>query len=240
MSIWALCEGDNYCNRIDVEPWRVVEFQHILSSRDLVDSSKEHDLLEELLESSKPRIADTTHYLIFTPFRYPPLKYGSRFGQVFEGSLWYGSLELKTAFYEVAYYRLKFFDDSDANLGNVEIPMTAFKTHIKTEKGVDLTKAPFREHQIKISSPASYEYSQPLGTEMRQSGVEAFLFMSARIQDFGKNVAAFTPEVFIKNNEQYITNMQSWECWADNRSIEFTRIDYRGKKEKYVCLKEYF
>lgn len=109
MNIWALCEGNQFISSISVEPWRVVEDQHVLSSRDLVDSIEEHDLLEELIEESKPIIEKKKNYLIFTPFRYPPLKYGSRFGSTFEPSLWYGSLQLETAFTEVAYYRLKFF-----------------------------------------------------------------------------------------------------------------------------------
>jgi hypothetical protein len=94
----------------------MVEAQHISSSRDLVESREEHDLLEELLENSKPQIVNNIHYLIFTPFRYPPLKYGSRFGSNHEPSLWYGSINLHTALAEVAFYRLKFFEDTSADL----------------------------------------------------------------------------------------------------------------------------
>lgn len=113
MNLWALCEGETHQKKITAEPWRVVEAQHISSSRDLVDTLEEHDLLEELIEESKPSIAKDKHYLIFSPFRYPPLKYGSRFGSLYEPSLWYGSLELETAFAEVAYYRLQFFRDCE-------------------------------------------------------------------------------------------------------------------------------
>lgn len=74
MNIWKLCEGNQYISTISVEPWRVVEDQYILSARDLVDSIEEHDLLEELIEESKPFIEKGKNYLIFTPFRYPPLK----------------------------------------------------------------------------------------------------------------------------------------------------------------------
>lgn len=80
----------------------------------------EPKLCENQASTSKPSINKDIHYLIFTPFRYPPLKYGSRFGRAFEPSLWYGSLQLKTAFAEVAYYRLRFFHDTEANLGYLE------------------------------------------------------------------------------------------------------------------------
>ena len=169
MSIWSECHGLKFRKVIDLNPWRMVEAQHISSSRDLVDNREEHDLLEKLLENSKPQIANNKHYLIFTPFRYPPLDYGSRFGTTFEPSLWYGSINLYTALAEVAFYRLKFFDDTSANLEYIEIQMTAFQTYIQTEKGIDLTEPPFNKYQDKISNKISYDYSQRLGTEMREA-----------------------------------------------------------------------
>ncbi len=225
MSIWEESKGRKYKKEISAEPWRVVEAQHILSARDLVDTRKEHDLLEELLEESKPPVDKKKHYLIFTPFRYPPLDYGSRFGRIFEPSLWYGSLELETAFAEVGYYRLQFFKDSEADLEHIEIPMTAFKTYLSTDKGIDLTSPPFNAYAEKISNKSSYEYSQPLGTSMREENIEAFIFNSARAKDKGNNIAVYTPEVFKKKNDQYINNQQNWICFATKKLIEFTRLE---------------
>ena len=53
--------------------WRIVEAQHIASTMKIVDSQDEQDLLETLLESSKPvqpAIAERLDYLLITPFRY--------------------------------------------------------------------------------------------------------------------------------------------------------------------------
>ncbi len=237
MRLWNTCAGEKHRTHIETEAWRVVEAQHVSSSRDLVDSIEEHDLLEELLEESKPKIAKIAtnkHYLIFTPFRYPPLKYGSRFGRQYEPSLWYGSMDLQTVFSEVAYYRLKFFDDTTANLGFSEIPITVFSAYLKSSHGIDLTDHPFTDHQDKISSRQSYEYSQALGTDMRQSGIEAFIFASARasktVKSMGKNIAAFTPEVFIKKDNQYVSNMTNWQCLANKNNIEFTRLDILSRE----------
>lgn len=224
MSIWAICEGNKHLCSFDLFPWRVVEDQHTSSTRDLVDTREEHELLEELLEASKPPVAKTQHYLIFTPFRYPPLKYGSRFGQVYEVGVWYGSIELKAALAEVAYYRLKFFEDSHANLGYIEIPMTAFNACISTQKGIDLTKLPFQPYESQISDQDNYTGSQSLGTDMRKSGVEVFIYTSARAKN-AKNVGAFIPTVFKKKKDQYIANMQNWRCFASKDTIEFTRHD---------------
>lgn len=227
--IWALCHGSKHLQEITIKPWRVVEAQHVLSTRDLVDSREEHDLLEELIESSKPLIEQEKNYLIFTPFRYPPLKYGSRFGTSIEPSLWYGSLELETAFTEVAYYRLKFFEDTDADLGYIELSMTAFTAYLHTERGIDLTREPFNEHTDKISDKYRYEDSQQLGGCMRADDIHAFLYRSARAPE-STNVAAFTPSVFHHQKNQFIHNLQNWTCFGNKRVIEFSRRDRLGAK----------
>ncbi len=230
MNVWELCEGRQYIKPLSVEPWRVVEAQHILSSRDLVDSREEHDLLEELLEQSKPAIEKEKNYLIFTPFRYPPLKYGSRFGRTFEPSLWYGSIELETAFTEVAYYRLKFLNDTQGDLGYLEISMTAFTAFLTTQKGLDLTETPFNQYVEQISDKNDYAYSQRLGSSMRQEQVEAFIYPSARTASKAKNIAAYIPAVFKMKKNQYVNNQQTWICLASKQVIEFTRMGILGKE----------
>jgi hypothetical protein len=217
----------------------MVEAQHISSSRDLVESREEHDLLEQLLENSKPSIVNNKHYLIFTPFRYPPLKYGSRFGNTYEQSLWYGSINLLTALAEVAFYRLKFFSDTSADLEYIETPMTAFKAYIQTEKGIDLTASHFKKYQDKISNKKSYADSQKLGAEMRDANIEAFIFTSARDKMFGKNVAAFTPDVFKMKDNQYITEIQTWRCIANQNVIEFTRDEILCRKHHEFFKEEF-
>lgn len=231
MNIWELCEGKRFTKAISVDPWRVVEAQHILSSRDLVDSREEHELLEDMIEESKPPIEKEKNYLIFTPFRYPPLRYGSRFGRIFEPSLWYGSLDLETAFTEVAYYRLKFFADTSADLGYIEISMTAFTAFLKCDIGIDLTEQPFNKYTKEISHKNTYEYSQLLGTSMREEQIEAFVYCSARTHEKRKNIAALTPSVFQLKKNQYVANQQNWKCFANKKLIEFTRIEVLGKKQ---------
>lgn len=225
MTIWEECNGLNHLIPLTLEPWRIVEAQHISSSRDLVDTIEEHDLLETLLEETKPFISPQKHYLIFTPFRYPPLKYGSRFGSLDQPSLWYGSLELETAFAEVAYYRRQFLKDTHGALGYIETPVTAFSTYLKTQRGIDLTHIPFDNYHKLISSKENYTYSQSLGTAMRQAHIEAFIYFSARTDNPSKNIAAYTPNVFHMKKNQYIHNQQNWTCIANKNSIEFIRCD---------------
>jgi hypothetical protein len=233
MSIWEACEGQKHLGLLEEEPWRVVEAQHILNSRDLVDDIEEYEVLEDLLEQSKPELSVATpNPLIFTPFRYPPLDYGSRFGRVFEPSLWYGSLNINTALTEVAYYRLKFNQDTEADLGYVETLLTAFNVFIKTNRGINLTEPPFAAYRTDISSKNSYDASQQLGSDMRANQVDAFVFYSARcsIED-SKNIAIYETPVFHHKQGQYTYNQQTWKCVASNIKAEMTRTDALGKHQ---------
>lgn len=239
MSIWSESKGMLLRKSFNLEPWRMVESQHISSSRDLVDSREEHDILESLLDHSKPNVINNKHYLIFTPFRYPPLKYGSRFGNTYEPSIWYGSLNFQTVLAEVAFYRLKFFDDTSADLEYIDIPMTAFKAYIKTINGIDLTSSHFEKYQDKISDKISYEHSQQLGSEMRESNIDAFIFTSARDKALGKNLGVFTQDVFEMKHDQYITNMQNWRCIASKNNIEFMRNDIICRKHHEFSKEEF-
>jgi hypothetical protein len=229
MTIWETCKGASQIDTINLEPWRVVEAEHILSARDLVDTLEEHDLLEELLESAKPPIEKQKNYLIFTPFRYPPLKHGSRFGGIHEQSLWYGSIKLETAFTEVAYYQLKFFQDTKANLGYIETDLTAFNTHIRTAKGIDLTRKPFINYHHQISNKNNYEYSHQIGSQMRHANIEAFIYHSARTLNPEKNIGIFTSKIFQQKKQQYIFNQQTWKCISNKTDVEFSRMSFNEK-----------
>ena len=95
--------------------WRAVEAQHIASTRRLVDSNEEQAVLEELLEESKPRMPASTvglHYLLATPFRYPPWHRGSRFRSPAEPGVFYAAEERRTACAELGYWRWRFVTDS--------------------------------------------------------------------------------------------------------------------------------
>lgn len=241
MSIWDSCQGGTHICELKQKPWRVVEAQHILNSRDLVDTLEEYDILEDLLDNAKPEIH--THIsdpLIFTPFRYPPLEYGSRFGRLFEPSLWYGSLDIKTALTEVAYYRLKFNQDTEAELGYVDTLLTAFNVCIKTKHGIDLTKLPFIQYQADISAQTSYTASQLLGSDMRSNNIAAFVFYSARTKPAGKNIGIFDINAFCQTNEGYTYNQQTWKCVSSKNDIQIARTDGFGKHEVINYTNSYF
>jgi RES domain-containing protein len=200
----------------------VVESQHLFSTRALVDSDAEHQVLEDLIEGHKPRGQAGAHFLLTTPFRYPPLPHGSRFGTRAEPGIWYGSEEVRTALAEAAYYRLLFLEGTAADLSPLMVEVSAFRVGYKTSRGVDLRSAPFREHQRAISSPVAYEASQQIGREMRADGVEACRFRSARDREGGANVAFFNPRPFGSRKPSV---PETWHCVAERTGVEFAKKD---------------
>ncbi|TVQ90676.1 MAG: RES domain-containing protein [Deltaproteobacteria bacterium] len=231
--IWTRCEGPSSLRRIRVLAWRVVESQHIVSTRKLVDSDEEQGVLEDLIEQSKPPLRPAEaelHYLLFTPFRYPPLRYGSRFGRRSERGIFYASLTDRTAFSEVAYYRWLFLQGTHADLAPLYVDLTLFSAEIDAARGVDLTEPPFTAFQAQLADKGSYGWSQPLGTAMREAGVEAFVFRSARDPKGGRNLGVFEPSAFARSAP---TSSQAWLCVVSDAAVELQRRDPLQPRQTY-------
>lgn len=224
-SIWTQCAGDSEIRALRLEPWRVVEAQHQVSTRKLVDSDAEQQLLEQMIDAVKPpdRTRGRLHYLLFTPFRYPPLRHGSRFGARTDPSLWYGSETLRTAFAEVAYYRLLFLEGTRADLGSLDTELTVFRAAVRTARGIDLTIPPFAAHQQVLASRTRYMETQALGASMRAAGVEAFRYLSARDVESGINVGVLAPAAFGRRQPR---DLQTWQCVATREAVELVARDY--------------
>lgn len=225
-SIWTRC--GRRLSPLVAEPWRAVESQHIISTRKLVDSTEEHDLLESLIDGAKPpppREASFRglHYLLFTPFRYPPLPNGSRFGARSERGIWYGSDTVETALAERAYYKLLAHAGTTARLPSPFTgQITLFQAKVSTRRGVDLSTGPFARHRALISSPTDYGASQLLGREMRADEVHAFRYASARDPAGGTNVGVFDPAAFARAKP---TAQQEWFFTLGPDAVEYEKRD---------------
>lgn len=226
--IWEETQGVKYLKPLETKAWRIVEDQSKSYTRKMVDTLEEHEILEQLIDESKPKLKlygdelalKGLHYLLFTPFRYPPLKRGTRFGKWTERSLFYASIELETAMCEKAYHRLSFLLASEGDLGGKAVNYTAFEVEASTPKGIDLSTSPFAEFKEWISSPFSYQESQALGHCMRADGVEAFISYSARSQKEGKNLNIFTPKAF-SEDQAIEKTFQTFSCYFTKKSVEF-------------------
>jgi len=194
-----------------------------------VDSPEEQALLERLLDDAKPPIPsgpefEGLHYLLATPFRYPPLPHGSRFGRREERGIWYGSESRETALAELSYYRLLFFAGTKGAVLPNTTPFSAFRARVATGAGIDLTAPPFAAERAAISSRTAYDESQRLGTEMRADGVEAFRYASARDPAGGTNVGLFTPAAFAAKRPR--APAETWSCTVTAAGdVEWVRQD---------------
>jgi hypothetical protein len=223
-NIWTRCGGRSNARRLAGRAWRVVESQHLFSTRKLVSSDEEQRLLEQLIEDVKPPSGAPPglHWLLFTPFRYPPLRHGSRFGTRAERGIWYGSRTRATAFAEKAYYLLLFLAGTAADLTPLETDVSIFQAAYETTRGVDLTRAPFARYRPLLSSPVTYEDPQALGRDMRADGVEALLYTSARDPEGGANVGLFVPEALSSRRPGV---PETWRCVTTRDGVEVAKED---------------
>lgn len=245
MDIWQACKDSLNHQPLSGKLIRVVESQEQIATNHLVETLEEQQLLEQLLEDNKPlsnHRDSPLHYLLTTPFRYPPLKYGSRFGKKSEPSLLYGSKNIGTALAETAYYRFVFW------LGMATPPPsnkfitqhTVWGANYFTTKGMALHKPPFEHYQQQLAAPDSYQASQALGAELRTFGIEAFEFISARDLDKGLNIALFNAKAF---RTQQPTFQQQWLCETSAASVSFyltgQQAIYSFQREQFLADKKF-
>lgn len=224
-AIWTQCAGASRLRAMAFDAFRSVEAQHQVSTRKLVDSLDEQILLEDLIDSAKPpdRTRGRLHYLLSTPFRYPPLAHGSRFGGPADRGIWYGSERRRTAFSEVAYYRFVFLAGTRADLGTVTTQLTGFAVRIASDRSIDLTAPPFATYRAVIAAPDRYMETQALGRAMRDANVELCRYPSARDVEGGVNVGVFAPEAFGNAKPR---GLDTWHCTTTRDRVEIVRRDY--------------
>ncbi len=240
MGLWAGCHGADAIRPIAGTLVRVVECQEQIATNQLVDTLAEQSLLEQLLEDTKPpRPAGCArlHYLLATPFRYPPLLNGSRFGTRHTPSLFYGALTVPIALVEAAYYRFLFWAGMSTPPPAMKLTTqhTVFGADYSTERGIQLQRPPFDAHQASLTDPASYTQTQTLGADMANAGVAGFEYVSARNPGGGLNVALLTPEALISDGPLY---QQLWFC--ETRSDEVCFYSGESNAVHVFSLSSYF
>ena len=162
--------------------WRMVESQHIAATMKLVDSRVEQDVLESLLEASKPSPPRDTaglDYLLATPFRYDPGRGGSRFRAVTDPGVYYGAASVRTAGAELGYWRWKFLQDA-VDLERIEpVAHTAFRASIDTHV-VDLQRPPLDVDAALWRDPSDYLPTQQFARIAREANIGGILYRSVR------------------------------------------------------------
>jgi len=236
--IWERCNGKRHIKPLKGTLLRLVESQKHVATMSMVDTLEEQALLEDMLEGSKPPYPTQTpgtnleryDYLLKSPFRYPPLKWGSRFGQTHERSLFYGAATANTVLAESAYYRFVFWysmqtsDDNPPPKPVINTEHCMFAADYQTNKGIQLQATPFNEFESQLTHPRDYSATQILGTAMRDANIEAFEYTSARDEQQGTCVALFTIQAMKSKKPKNITR---WQCQLSAGNVSFKEVGTR-------------
>ncbi len=176
---------------------RLVESQELTATLALADTLAEQDVLEAIIDAAKPPApADcrNKHYLLSTPFRYPPLRHGSRFGRRTERGILYAARQMLTCMAEVAYYRFCWWHDMLIPPPKpIDSCHTLFEFSYRTDSGIDLSSYQHAEIGALLADPAHYRATQNLGSRLREQRAELLVYPSARCLQNGRNIAIFSP-----------------------------------------------
>lgn len=187
-------------HHVALDIWRAVEAQHNVSTMVLVKTLDEQFLLEQILESSKPPLPDACmplHWLLFTPFRYPPLPSGSRFRAPADPGVFYGADLARTACAELGYWRWRFLMDSELETLD-PLQQTLFKTSVAGTT-IDLRHSPYQEERSKWTNPGDYAPCQALAQKAREQHVAMIRYESVRDPECGACAAVLSPSAFARN-----------------------------------------
>jgi len=207
--------------------WRIVEAQHVASTMKIVDNQNEQDVLEELLESSKPALpkaGESLDYLLASPFRYDPRRGGSRFRSNTDPGVFYGAANVHTACAELGYWRWKFLKDAVDLIKLEPVAHTAFQVDISATM-VDLRKPPFATDATAWTHPTDYTSTQSFARTTRDAGVTTIVYQSVRDPKPSWCVAVLSPAAFHKPKPH--PAMQTW--WL---AVYQDSIIWRREREK--------
>ncbi len=203
--------------------WRMVEAQHVASTMKLVDSAAEQDILEGIIEESKPPLPEEARdldYLLAAPFRYTTFPPGTRFRSPTDPGVFYGAASVRTAAAEVGYWRWKFLGETVGldRLGPAQ--HTAFKVPIDAS-GLDLRKPPFDRDANVWMNPRDYSATQAFACVAREAAIEAIIYQSVRDPDPSWCAALLTPRAFAVKRP--INAMQTWQLVVTREEVIWRR-----------------
>lgn len=194
----------------------------------LVDNLHEQELLEQLLEDTKPSVppeCSQLHYLLFTPFRYSPTTDSeSRFrrkGQ--KEGVFYSAFEVETAVAEMAFYRMLFFAESPATqLPDNAHQFTAFTIPITTTRALDLTSPPLSSGVARWTDKQNYSPCLRLADNAHAADIDVIISQSVRDPKQGKNVSILKCRAFAETSPD-LTKNQTWSIFLKSGRAEASR-----------------
>ncbi|HEY3786367.1 MAG TPA: RES family NAD+ phosphorylase [Steroidobacteraceae bacterium] len=217
--------------------WRAVEAQHQVATRALVDSLEEQEVLESVLEKSKPPIPAECagrDYLLYTPFRYPPPTFGSRFRAYGDAGVWYGAEAIRTSCAEVGYWRWRFVADSHGLKRLDAVPHTIFQA---TAQGpaIDLRERPLAEDAQVWRHPTDYSGCQGLARLAREARTSIIRYASVRDPLHAGCAAVLDCRAFTGTGG--VRKRQTWFLTVDAERASWLRAGgRRSESHEFVFL----
>jgi hypothetical protein len=197
----------------------------VIATRPLVDTLEEQELLERMLDESKPPLPDGLahlHFLLFTPFRYPSTApRGSRFRTPTDPGVFYAADEVRTACAELGYWRWRMLSESPTLETFEARQQTVFRVAVEAST-VDLRLAPFVRDAGHWVDAAEYAACQAFADAARQAGVEAIRYGSVRDPQGGGCVALLTPQGFAAARP---LESQGWWLTVTRERVVWRRAD---------------
>ncbi|MBW7831829.1 MAG: RES family NAD+ phosphorylase [Simplicispira suum] len=205
--------------------WRGVEAQHVVATMRLVDTPAEQDLLEQLLETSKPpppKTARPKHYLLTTPFRYRP-QHASRFRPPHTQGQWYGAESLQAACAEVAYWRHRFLMDSEGLRTEVLLTEHSFFQARVRGTAIDLMAQPWRQCRALWTRSSDYSATQAVASAAAEHAVHAvqwIAYESVRAPSC-RCAVVMDANALSEPTGGLDRTLQTWRCKTTQRSVMF-------------------
>lgn len=179
--------------------YRVVETQYAAATMRLVDSADAQAVLEEALDTSKPPVPPMftrLHYLLYTPFRYPPNPWPSRFRGPTDPGVFYAAEHQRTALAEVAHWRLRLLIDAVDVQALEPAAQTIFAVNVEATTLADVDALTPASRRKAVLDPRDYAAAQAWAREVRTTGSQAIRYPSVRDRPAGVCWAVFDPAAF--------------------------------------------
>jgi len=203
--------------------WRMTEAQHVVAAMKLVDDVDEQDLLESLVEEGEPPGMSGTlglHPLLAAPFRYDPMRGGSRFRARGDPGVFYGCESVRTATAELGYWRWKFLRDAPG-LERIEpVAHSAFCVDVAT-MAVDLRRLPFMRLARRWTDPSHYAATQAFARIAREGKVGGIVYQSVRDPHPAWCMVLLTPTAFARPRPRGA--IQTWYLAVTREAVTWRR-----------------
>jgi hypothetical protein len=201
--------------------WRVVEAQSLVSTTKITDTVEEQETLERLIEETKDEIPEECRhlgFLLYTPFRYRPYPYNSRFRRA--GSpdgVFYAAEICETAIAEKTFYRLLFYLESpDTPWPTNPGEYTAFASEYAVAKAADLTIEPLVGQRALWTHCTDYTACLNFADAARAAALDAIRYRSVRDPRAQANIALLTCRAFVSPD---LVDRRTWHLYFSKGGV---------------------